>query len=315
MKGARTGPAKRAGSGKARRVAVVSDAAVPGARGTAGSAKAGGATSVPARKTGRVADAKPGSTRADKRVAKAPRRLPGGAPLRRPTRRMSPTEIDALFERLNEANPAPTTELEYSTPYELLVAVALSAQATDVSVNKATRRLFPVANTPRAIAKLGVDGLAPYLATINFNRTKARNVVAMAEQLLEHHGGEVPLDRASLEALAGVGRKTANVVLNTAFGETTLAVDTHIFRVSNRTGLAPGKDVRAVEDELLRVVPDAYLRHAHHWLLLHGRYVCKARVPDCPRCIVRDLCHYPNKTPGVAPPLEVPAAAKRRRGA
>ena len=228
---------------------------------------------------------------------------------------MSPSEIDALFERLSEANPAPTTELEYSTPYELLVAVALSAQATDVSVNKATRRLFPVANTPRAIAKLGVEGLAPYLATINFNRTKARNVVAMAEQLLEHHDGKVPLDRESLEALAGVGRKTANVVLNTAFGETTLAVDTHIFRVSNRTGLAPGKDVRAVEDALLRVVPDAYLRHAHHWLLLHGRYVCKARVPDCPRCIVRDLCHYPEKTPGTSPPLEVPAAAKRRRSA
>ncbi|WP_133480213.1 endonuclease III [Cognatilysobacter segetis] len=229
---------------------------------------------------------------------------------------MSRAEIDALFERLSDANPAPTTELEYATPYELLVAVALSAQATDVSVNKATRRLFPVANTPSAIANLGVAGIAPYLATINFNRTKAKNVVAMAEQLLERHAGEVPLDRESLEALPGVGRKTANVVLNTAFGETTLAVDTHIFRVSNRTGLAPGRDVRAVEDELLRVVPAAYLRHAHHWLLLHGRYVCKARVPDCPRCIVRDLCHYPDKTPGEGPPLELPAVSKRqsRRG-
>ncbi|TZF89030.1 endonuclease III [Lysobacter lacus] len=224
---------------------------------------------------------------------------------------MSPAEIQALFERLSEANPAPTTELEFSTPYELLVAVALSAQATDVSVNKATRRLFPAANTPAAIAKLGVDGIAPYLATINFNKTKAKNVVAMANQLLQLHGGKVPLDRDSLEALAGVGRKTANVVLNTAFGETTLAVDTHIFRVSNRTGLAPGADVRKVEDTLLKVVPAAYLRHAHHWLLLHGRYVCKARTPDCPRCIVRDLCHYRDKTPGEAPPLEVAVKARR----
>jgi endonuclease-3 len=229
---------------------------------------------------------------------------------------MSPREVDALFERLSDANPAPTTELEFSTPYELLVAVALSAQATDVSVNKATRRLFPAANTPRAIAALGVTGLAPYLTTINFNRTKAKNVVAMAEQLLELHDGAVPRDREALEALPGVGRKTANVVLNTAFGDTTLAVDTHIFRVSNRTGLAPGRDVRAVEDELLRVVPGRYLRRAHHWLLLHGRYVCKARTPDCPRCIVRDLCHYPAKTPGTAPPLEIATAkAKRPRRA
>jgi endonuclease-3 len=245
---------------------------------------------------------------------KKPTRHLGGAPLQRPSKRMSSAEIDALFERLSDANPAPTTELEFSTPYELLVAVALSAQATDVSVNKATRRLFPIANTPRAIAKLGVAGIAPYLATINFNRTKAKNVVAMAGQLLELHGGEVPRDRKALEALPGVGRKTANVVLNTAFGETTLAVDTHIFRVSNRTGLAPGRDVRAVEDELVRVVPARYLQHAHHWLLLHGRYVCKARVPDCPRCIVRDLCHFPDKTPGAAPPLEVaPARTPRRR--
>ena len=224
---------------------------------------------------------------------------------------MTRTEITELFERLSAANPAPTTELEFSTPYELLVAVALSAQMTDVGVNKATRRLFPVANTPQAIVRLGVEGLGPYLSTINFHRTKARNVVAMAQQLIELHDGEVPRDREALEALPGVGRKTANVVLNTAFGETTLAVDTHIFRVSNRTGLAPGKDVREVEDELHAVVPDAYLRHAHHWLLLHGRYTCKARLPDCPRCVVRDLCHYPDKTPGAAPPLEIPAKARR----
>lgn len=229
---------------------------------------------------------------------------------------MTPREIDALFERLHDANPAPTTELEFSTPYELLVAVALSAQMTDIGVNKATRRLFPVANTPKAVARLGVTGLAPYLATINFHRTKATNLIAMAEQLLALHGGEVPRDRDALEALPGVGRKTANVILNTAFGESTMAVDTHIFRVSNRTGLAPGPDVRTVEDELLRVVPPRYLQHAHHWLLLHGRYVCKARAPDCPRCIVRDLCHFPDKTPGKSPPLEVePSRVRRRRGA
>ncbi|WP_462115124.1 endonuclease III [Lysobacter xanthus] len=226
---------------------------------------------------------------------------------------MTKREIDALFARLADANPAPTTELEFSTPYELLVAVALSAQATDVSVNKVTRRLFPAANTPRAIAKLGVEGLSPYVSTLNFHRTKARNVVAMAEQLLALHGGAVPREREALEALPGVGRKTANVVMNTAFGDSTMAVDTHIFRVSNRTGLAPGTDVRKVEDELVRVVPEAYLQHAHHWLLLHGRYVCKARRPDCPRCIIRDLCHYPDKTPGKAPPLEVAPTRPSRK--
>ncbi|AXK73602.1 endonuclease III [Lysobacter sp. TY2-98] len=226
---------------------------------------------------------------------------------------MTPKEIDALFERFRDANPEPTTELEFSTPYELLVAVALSAQMTDTGVNIATRKLFPVANTPQAIAKLGVERLLPYIANINFNRTKAANVVAMAKQLVELHGGQVPRDREALEALPGVGRKTANVVLNTAFGEHTMAVDTHIFRVSNRTGLAPGPDVRAVEDELLRVVPDRYLQHAHHWLLLHGRYVCTARVPDCPRCIVRDLCHFPDKTPGDAPPLEIAPGRPRAK--
>lgn len=213
-----------------------------------------------------------------------------------------------MFSRLRAANPAPTTELEYSTPYELLVAVTLSAQMTDVGVNKATRRLFPVANTPQAIARLGVEGLSPYIASVNFHRTKAANVVAMAKLLLERHGGEVPREREALEALPGVGRKTANVVLNTAFGETAMAVDTHIFRVSNRTGLAPGRDVRAVEDGLMRAVPAGFLRDAHHWLILHGRYTCKARLPECPRCIVRDLCQYTGKTPGTAPPLEVAPA-------
>jgi endonuclease-3 len=211
---------------------------------------------------------------------------------------LSAAEIEELFSRLKELNPTPTTELEFSTPYELLVAVTLSAQATDVGVNKATRRLFPVANTPQQIAALGVEGLKPYISTIGLFNTKAANVVAMAEQLLERHGGQVPRDRAALEALPGVGRKTANVVLNTAFGEPTMAVDTHIFRVANRTGLAPGKDVRAVEDGLMKVVPPAYLHDAHHWLILHGRYVCKARKPDCPHCAIRDLCRFRDKTPG-----------------
>ncbi|WP_374011905.1 endonuclease III [Pseudoxanthomonas koreensis] len=214
--------------------------------------------------------------------------------------RLKPAQIDELFARLRELNPHPTTELEYSTPFELLVAVALSAQATDVGVNKATRRLFPVANTPAAILALGEDGLKKYINTIGLYNAKAANIIATCKILLDRHGGEVPHGREALEALPGVGRKTANVVLNTAFGEPTIAVDTHIFRVSNRTGLAPGKDVRAVEDGLLRAVPDEYLHDAHHWLILHGRYVCKARKPDCPQCVIRDLCRYPDKTPAVA---------------
>ncbi|RPE77020.1 endonuclease III [Vulcaniibacterium tengchongense] len=239
------------------------------------------------------------ATKAKPKAGKATRR----AGARRPPR-LAPAEVEEMFARFKALNPKPTTELEFRTPYELLVAVTLSAQATDVGVNKATRRLFPVANTPRQIAALGVEGLKPYISTIGLYNTKAANVVAMAQQLIEKHGGEVPRDRAALEALPGVGRKTANVVLNTAFGEPTMAVDTHIFRVANRTGLAPGKNVRQVEDELLRTVPQAYLHDAHHWLILHGRYVCKARRPDCPHCPVRDLCRYPDKTPGEpAPPL------------
>jgi endonuclease III len=202
----------------------------------------------------------------------------------------------AIFARLKAANPAPTTELKYATPFELLVAVVLSAQSTDVGVNKATARLFPAANTPGAIARLGERGLKPYIQTIGLFNTKAKNLVALSRRLLEDHGGEVPRSREALEALPGVGRKTANVVLNTAFGEPTIAVDTHIFRVANRTGLAPGKTVRAVEDALVRTTPADYRQDAHHWLILHGRYICRARVPECPRCPIRDLCEYRPKT-------------------
>lgn len=219
-----------------------------------------------------------------------------------PARRRGPTltraEVRELFARLRELDPEPTTELEYSSPFELLIAVILSAQATDVGVNKATRRLYPVANTPQAILDLGEDALRQYIATIGLFNAKAKNVIAACRILVERHGGEVPRDRTALEALPGVGRKTANVVLNTVFGEGAIAVDTHIFRVSNRTGLAPGKDVRAVEDRLMRVVPEDFLLCAHHWLILHGRYTCKARKPDCPACVIRDLCRYKAKTPG-----------------
>jgi endonuclease-3 len=209
---------------------------------------------------------------------------------------MNPAKRRAIFERLREQNPNPRTELEYRTPFELLVAVILSAQSTDKGVNKATARLFPVANTPAAIAKLGVAGITPYIQTIGLYNGKAKNIIATAQALVERYGGEVPRAREALEALPGVGRKTANVVLNTAFGEATIAVDTHIYRVANRTGLAPGKTVRAVEDKLLKFVPPEFLKNAHHWLILHGRYVCTARKPACPRCIIVDLCEYRHKT-------------------
>jgi len=209
---------------------------------------------------------------------------------------MKRADVIELFSRLRELNPHPTTELAYSTPFELLVAVVLSAQATDVGVNKATKKLYPVANTPQAIFDLGEDGLKRYISTIGLFNAKAKNVIALCRRLIDQHGGEVPHNRESLETLPGVGRKTANVVLNTAFGEPTIAVDTHIFRVSNRTGLAPGKDVRAVEDKLVQVIPDEFKMDAHHWLILHGRYVCKARKPDCPQCVIRDLCRYKDKT-------------------
>jgi endonuclease-3 len=209
---------------------------------------------------------------------------------------MPPQDRHELFARLRELNPHPTTELEYGSPYQLLVAVILSAQATDVGVNKATKKLYPVANTPQAILDLGEEGLTRYISTIGLYNAKAKNVIALCRLLIEQHHGEVPRSRAELEALPGVGRKTANVVLNTAFGEPTIAVDTHIFRMSNRTGLAPGKDVRAVEDKLEKVVPAEFKHDAHHWLILHGRYVCKARKPDCPNCVIRDLCRYKDKT-------------------
>lgn len=200
-----------------------------------------------------------------------------------------------LFRRLAALDPAPKTELEYATPFQLLVAVILSAQATDKSVNLATRELFRVAPTPQALLALGEEKLATYIKTIGLYRTKAKNLIATARRIIEQHGGEVPHDRAALEALPGVGRKTANVVLNVVFGEPTIAVDTHIFRVANRTGLAAGKDVRSVEEKLAKVVPAEFRRHAHHWLILHGRYVCKARRPECWRCVIRDLCAWKDK--------------------
>jgi len=222
----------------------------------------------------------------------APRRR---APARRASRLTRP-QIQEMFTRLRELNPSPTTELEFSTPFELLVAVALSAQATDVGVNKATRRLFPVANTPAGILALGEEGLKGYINTIGLYNAKAKAVIATCRILIDTYGGEVPDNREALESLPGVGRKTANVVLNTAFGQPTMAVDTHIFRVANRTGLAPGANVRVVEDGLVKVIPDEFLQDAHHWLILHGRYVCKARKPDCPQCVIHDLCRYPDKT-------------------
>ncbi|TCT20122.1 endonuclease III [Thiobaca trueperi] len=202
-----------------------------------------------------------------------------------------------IFTRLRDANPAPTTELVYRTPFELLVAVVLSAQATDISVNRATATLFPVANTPATMLALGEEGLKAHIRTIGLFNSKARNLIKTCTILLAEHGGEVPRDRASLEALPGVGRKTANVILNTAFGEPTIAVDTHIFRVANRTGIAPGKTPLAVEQRLLRHVPKAFRQHAHHWLILHGRYICIARKPRCPQCQIADLCEFPDKAP------------------
>jgi endonuclease-3 len=201
-----------------------------------------------------------------------------------------------MFERLRAANPHPTTELEYRTAFELLIAVILSAQATDRGVNIATRKLFPIANTPQALLALGEEGLLSYIRTIGLYKNKGKNIIATCRLLIEQHGGEVPREREALEALPGVGRKTANVVLNTAFGEPTMAVDTHIFRVANRTGLAPGKTVLAVEKKLLKNVPSEFLQDAHHWLILHGRYVCKARKPNCPACPIADLCSYRRKT-------------------
>ena len=212
---------------------------------------------------------------------------------------MTPARRRRFFERLAAADPNPSTELDYRSPFELLVAVVLSAQATDKSVNKATAQLFKAANTPEKIGALGEEGLIPYIQTIGLFRSKARHIIGLCEQLLREHGGKVPPSREALEKLPGVGRKTANVVLNVAFGEPTIAVDTHIFRVSNRTGLAAGKNVLEVEQALLKNVPTAFRQHAHHWLILHGRYVCTARRPRCSECVVADLCTYPEKTGAV----------------
>ncbi|MEX0734512.1 MAG: endonuclease III [Steroidobacteraceae bacterium] len=214
---------------------------------------------------------------------------------KRAERTLAPAARRKLFERLRAANPKPATELEYRSPYQLLVSVMLSAQATDRSVNQATGPLFNVAGTPQAMLELGEQALAGYIRAIGLWQTKARHVIAATRLIVANHGGRVPRERAALEALPGVGRKTANVVLNTAFGEPTIAVDTHIFRVANRTGLAPGRTVRAVEDRLLRVVPEEFRANAHHWLILHGRYICRARKPLCPQCPIRDICLFPDK--------------------
>jgi endonuclease III len=217
---------------------------------------------------------------------------------------MNPAKRLEIFRRFREANPHPTTELEYTTPFELLIAVLLSAQSTDIGVNKATRRLYAVANTPQKILDLGIDELKSYISTIGLYNNKAKNVMATCQILVDQYGGEVPESREALEALPGVGRKTANVVLNTAFGQPTMAVDTHIFRVSNRTNIAPGKDVDAVEQKLLKFVPKEFLHDAHHWLILHGRYTCVARTPKCWNCLIVDLCEFKHKTP--PPPGLVP---------
>src|SRR5688572_14171828 len=218
----------------------------------------------------------------------------------------------SMFRRFKAANPRPTTELLHETPFELLVAVMLSAHTTDKSVNTATRKLFPVANTPQKILALGVEGVMPYLRSVGLYRAKARNLVGLCQMLIEKHRGKIPADREVLEELPGVGRKTASIILNMVFGEATIAVDTHIFRVSNRTGLAPGKNPRVVEDALVAAVPKPYVKDAHHWLLLHGRYVCTARLPACPKCIIRDICEYPHKTaPKELPASDAPVAHKQ----
>jgi len=214
---------------------------------------------------------------------------------------MNPAKRRVIFERFRAANPDPRTELAYQSPFELLIAVVLSAQSTDVGVNKATARLFPVARTPAALVKLGVEGVMPCIASLGLFRNKAKNIVALSEILIAQHRGEVPRTREALEALPGVGRKTANVMLNTAFGEPTIAVDTHIFRVSNVTRLAPGKDVVEVERKLEKFTPDEFKLNAHHWLILHGRYTCVARSPKCPQCLIRDLCEFKHKTKGDTP--------------
>jgi endonuclease III len=228
---------------------------------------------------------------------------------------MHPATRRAIFRRLQAANPSPTTELLHTTPFELLAAVMLSAHTTDKSVNAATRELFPVANTPAAIVALGVEGVKTYIRSVGLYNTKAKNLVGLAQQLIELHGGEVPGERTALEALPGVGRKTASIILNMVFGQAEIAVDTHIFRVANRTGLAPGRNPREVEEALIANTPPEFRKDAHHWLLLHGRYVCTARSPACPTCIIRDLCEYPHKTKPAAKPAKRGTVARAIRRA
>jgi endonuclease-3 len=230
-------------------------------------------------------------------------------------RPFKPAEVAEFFSRLAAQDPNPRTELAYKNPYTLLVAVVLSAQATDTGVNKATRQLFPIIDTPQKMVAFGEERLREAIKTIGLYRNKAKNVIALSKGLIANHGGQVPQNRAALEALPGVGRKTANVVLNVVFGEPTIAVDTHIFRVGNRTNLAPGKDPRHVEDRLEKIVPDIYKLHAHHWLILHGRYICVARKPRCPDCIVADLCRYGAKTPppGAKPDVEKKISKRRSK--
>ena len=245
-------------------------------------------------------DAKQKSVAPARAKSKSVTRSPAGASKtatkRRPRSKLTPAAIHEIFRRLAEANPEPKSELEYVNPYTLVVAVALSAQATDAGVNKATRPLFAIADTPEKMVTLGEDRVREAIKTIGLFRNKAKNVIALSRRLIAEHGGEVPRDREALEQLPGVGRKTANVVLNVAFGEPTLAVDTHVFRVANRIGLATADTPLGVEEQVLRVIPPEYALHAHHWLILHGRYVCKARKPECPRCIIADLCTYQAKT-------------------
>jgi endonuclease III len=240
---------------------------------------------------------RPRASRKDVATKRQRKKVSRAAPKRRA--KLSEAAIAEMFRRFAAANPEPKSELEYKNPFTLLVAVVLSAQATDAGVNKATRALFKIAGTPEKMLRLGEDKLREQIKTIGLYRNKARNVILLSRQLIDTHGGNVPRERAALETLPGVGRKTANVILNVAFGEPTLAVDTHVFRVANRTGLSDGKTPLAVEEDLLRVIPPIYGLHAHHWLILHGRYVCKARRPECPSCLIRDLCLYDAKTPGI----------------
>jgi len=271
----KTSNSKPGKPGVARQPEASSGAAPPAKRAKTGTER-GAEKSLPGAKTGSAAKA--------------------GKPARSSRTRLSKAAIAEMFRRFREADPDPKTELEYVNPFTLLVAVVLSAQATDAGVNKATRALFKVADTPEKMVRLNEEGIREYIKTIGLYRNKARNVLELSRQLIANHGGNVPRDRAALEALPGVGRKTANVVLNVAFGEPTMAVDTHIFRVANRTGLSSGRTPLEVEEDLLRVIPSEYALHAHHWLILHGRYVCKARRPECPRCLIRDICLFEPKT-------------------